>query len=272
MIDSQKEFLKNKKLKRSKLYIVKSSRWLLIQLLKKKQDTISISEIINIISSGAFYFTLLLFTFPVALPLPYPPGLPSICGIPIFLLSIQMLFNTKTVILPEFIKNYRIKISLIKKIIFKSQSIFKFISKIVKVGRMGFLINKYSIIFYAFTSVILSMCIIIPFPGTNFLPAIAIFLLCCGILFKDGLFIIISLIVGKIGILMVYFVTLYSAAIIKRIAKTAYQKLANIYLSETLVAFILGLLVGIIGMFIVTLISKLVLKKIIKPKKNVNIK
>lgn len=262
MIDARKEFLKEKKIRRSKNYIIKSSRWLLIQLLAKKYNTVSISEIINIVSYSAFYFTLLIFTFPVALPLPYPPGLPSLCGIPILLLSVQMICNSKTIILPKFIKNYRIKVSLIKTIILKSQKIFKFISKVIKVGRMEFLINKYFKLYYSIFSTILALCIIIPFPATNFLPAVAIFLLCCGILFKDGLLILISLIVGKIGILIVYFATAYFAAIATKIAKTTYNKLANIYFSEVAIAFTIGLLVGIIGMLFITLFIELLFKKI----------
>ena len=267
MIDPKKEFLRDKKLRRSKNYLIKSSRWLLIEVLKKNTSTISIAELTSIISSGAFYFTLLLFTFPIALPLPYPPGLPSLCGIPIFLLCLQMIFKPKTVFLPKFVKDYKVSIELITKIIKKSHKIFKFLSKIIKVGRMEYLASSMLIPFYGVFAAIMSIGILIPFPGTNFVPAVAIFLICLGILFHDGLLLLISILLGLIATVIVYFVTFYFASFSAKFFKAAYIKISNLYLSETTVAFIGGIFVGMIGAFCIVLIGEILFKKLFKKKK-----
>jgi hypothetical protein len=259
---TKKDFLKQKKIKRAKDYLVKASRWMLINLIPKQKDgTVTVSDITGIVSIGAFYFVILIFSFPVALPLPYPPGFPSICGIPIFLLSIQMAINKKTVILPKFVRDYRIKIDLIKNIISKSSKIFKIISRIIKVGRLEFLTSNKLTYLYGLLFIILSICILIPFPGTNFIPAVGIFLCCLGLLFRDGLLVIIGNVVGVIGVLIVYFLSAYFASISAKIIKSIYTKFASITFTETMIAFMIGVFVGMIGMFLVTLIIEFIFKK-----------
>lgn len=266
MIDNaKKDFLRQKKHKRAKDYLVKASRWMLINLIPKQKDgTVAISDITGIVSIGAFYFVILLFAFPVALPLPYPPGFPSICGIPIFLLSLQMAINKKAVILPKFVKDYRVKIDLIKTIINKSLRIFKTLSKIIKVGRMEFLTKNKLTPIYGILFIILSICILIPFPGTNFIPAVGIFLCCLGLLFRDGMLAIIGSIIGIIGVLIVYFLSAYFATLSGKLIKAIYTKFASITFTETMIAFMVGVLVGMMGMFLVTLVVELSFKKLNK--------
>ena len=58
----KKDFLRQKKIKRAKDYLVKASRWMLINLIPKQKDgTVSISDITGIVSIGAFYFVILIF-------------------------------------------------------------------------------------------------------------------------------------------------------------------------------------------------------------------
>lgn len=199
--------LKRKKERRSDGYFIKVARWMLISLIKKQalDGTVSISDVIHLVASGAFYFVILLFSFPVALPFPYPPGFPSICGVPLFLLSIQMVLNKKKVILPQFVLRYRIKTSIMTMVVRKSGSIFRFLSKIIKPQRMQDLASEKLTVPYGILFFILSICILIPLPGTNFIPAVGIFICSLGLLFKDGLLAFIGGIIGIIGLAVIYF-------------------------------------------------------------------
>jgi hypothetical protein len=232
---NSKEFLKQKKLKRAKDYLVKVSRWTSISLLPKQiNGTVSVSEITSLVSVGVFYFVILVFAFPVALPLPYPPGFPSICGLPIFLLSFQMMLAKKTIMLPKFVKEYRIKLDLIRLIISKSLGVFKFISKIIKPNRFAILTINPLAPFYGFLFFIFSICILIPLPGTNFIPAVGIFLACLGLLFKDGFLALVGSVVGILGVLMVYFLGAYFAILSAKLIKITYLKIASITLLEVI--------------------------------------
>ena len=260
-----KDFLKHKKSERSKHYLSKVSRWMLVNiLLKEKDGFISVQEIVNLISVGAFYFVLLVFAFPVALPLPYPPGFPSICGIPIFLLSLQMLFNRKYIILPRFIMEYKIKVELIKLIMLKSNKILKVISKVIRANRMDFLANMKLMPLYGFLFIIFSICILIPLPLTNFLPAVGIFICCLGLLFSDGLLILIGLVIGFIGVVSTYLVTALFGHIFTKFFKFTYEKISNIYFNEGLLSFALGVFVGMASVLIAMIFYKMIKSKIQK--------
>lgn len=256
-----KDFLKQKKIKRAEKYLAKVARWMSINLQAKSENgTVSVLDITNLVAVGAFYFVLLIFAFPVALPLPYPPGFPSLCGIPIFLLSVQMLLNQKKVILPKFIREYRLRVELIRSIINKSNKILIILSKIIQVRRLEIITSNKFVPIYGLVFIALSVCILIPFPGTNFIPAVGIFICCLGLLFKDGLFVLIGLAIGFAGILIVYFFSAIFVSLIAKFFRFSYQKIANFYIEENSFMFAGGILIGLISAFLIFLLYKLLKK------------
>lgn len=257
-----RDLRKRVKMRHANNYLLKIARWMLINLEKSKlsDGSISINDMINLIASGAFYFVILVFAFPIALPLPYPPGFPSICGIPIFLLSIQLIFNKKVIILPKFVKQYRLKLDLIRLIIHKSNRILKFLSRFIKPRRLQVIVSERATILYGLLFFILSVCILIPFPGTNFIPAVGVFLSCLGLLFKDGLFGIVGAIVGIIGVFIVYFFSAMFATAISKFFKFTYYKISNLYFEETTFMLGIGILIGFISTLVIFVIYKFVVR------------
>ena len=259
MSSEHKEFLRKKKLLRANKYLIKVSRWMLINLRSKiEKNGILVKDIINLISTGAFYFVLLIFAFPIALPLPYPPGFPSISGIPIFLLSVQMLFGRKKVILPQFIMNYRIKFELIQTIASKTYKLLNFLSKIIKAGRLEIFASNKLIPIYGILFISLAICILIPFPGTNFIPAVGIFISSLGLLFKDGLLAVIGAIIGILGIIVVYFFSALFAAMMKKFFLFSYTKIVNLYIGENAFTLGAGIIIGFISALTVMFAFKII--------------
>lgn len=167
--------------------------------------SIPIKNIMSSIGNRAFFFALLIFSFPLSLPLPYPPGLPTMFSLPIIFLSIQMIFGKRVLYLPKFIMQYEVRFSLLNSIIRKSQRILRFISKRSKQKRIGALLSDNMTRPYGLFVLIMALAIFIPFPGTNFLPSVAIFLISIGILILDGLVCLAGIIVGIIGFVIIYF-------------------------------------------------------------------
>lgn len=264
-----KDFLKHKKLKRAENYLVKVGRWITFQLkLKAVNKEVAVQDIIDLISVGAFYFVLLIFAFPIALPLPYPPGFPSICGVPIFLIAMQMMVNKKKVLLPKFIRNYRIKLDLICLIVKKSDKVLRILSKIISAGRMRVFTSPKLSMLYGFNFFILSLCILIPFPGTNFVPAIGIFISCLGLLFKDGLLALIGVITGIAGLIIIYFLSAIFLDLTSKFLSFTYTKFTSISLvEEGTVAFTIGIIIGMIGSFFIIYFYRFIKAKIKKNDK-----
>lgn len=271
MQPANKKDIKRKRGIHANNYFLKVARLFSINLEKQKFEdgVISINNIINIIKGGAFYLVIIIFTFPVAIPLPYPPGFPSICAVPIFLLSFQMLINRKGVILPKFIKEYKIRVSLIRMLLKKANKIFRLLSKMVKPGRLSPIVSDKFTVLYGILFITLSICILIPLPGTNFIPAVSIFICSIGILFKDGLLTLIGIVIGIIGIIIVYFFSAFFAGILSRFFRFTYSKVTNLYVEETTFFLTLGVLIGCFTMFVLYGVIKVISFAYKNRKKNI---
>ena len=94
-----------------------------LETLSKKEQSgkTSLSEIVIQFHDIGFAVMMFLLSMPVAIPLPYPPGSTAIFGIPLLILSIQMIMGYREVRLPAMITNY--KISNKKIIIFAEKAI-----------------------------------------------------------------------------------------------------------------------------------------------------
>jgi hypothetical protein len=75
---------------------------------------------------------------------------------------------------------------------------------------------------------------------------------------------IIGSIIGIIGVLIVYFLSAYFATLSGKLIKAIYTKFASITFTETMIAFMVGVLVGMMGMFLVTLVVEISFKKLNK--------
>ena len=99
---------------------------------KRKNGKTKISELMEDFHENGILLAMIFFALPVAIPLPYPPGFTTIMGIPLVILSIQMLIGSKKVKLPQKINNYELKNSTLKTISNKIVPIIEMIEKYVK--------------------------------------------------------------------------------------------------------------------------------------------
>lgn len=166
---------------------------------QKSEDYILFSEIIFILNERGFVILLLLFSLPLSIPVPVPPGYTSVLSIPLIILSMQLLFGKETVWLPQFIADRKIKRSILAKIFEKTSPIVIAIEKVSK-ARFMFATSSTMEKLYAFISFICSLFIFLPIPFTNFIPAIGISLMSIGFLNKDGFIVLSGILASILGI------------------------------------------------------------------------
>ena len=168
---------------------------------KRKNGKTKISELMEDFHENGILLALIFFALPVAIPLPYPPGFTTIMGIPLIILSIQMIMGSKKVRLPEKINNYSLKNSTLKKISDKIVPIIEAIEKHVK-PRLSFARSVYCEQFVGLACLIASIAVAIPLPFTNAIPALGITVMSLGLLNRDGIIIIAGLSVATIGVII----------------------------------------------------------------------
>ncbi|WP_341757562.1 exopolysaccharide biosynthesis protein [Candidatus Tisiphia endosymbiont of Ditula angustiorana] len=170
---------------------------------KEKKEKTRISELLVDFHENGLLLMILFFAIPVAIPLPYPPGFTTIVGIPLMILSMQMLLGFRQVSLPSKINNYQISNGILINISDKIVPKIKFVEKYIR-PRFSFAASIYCEQFIGLISLICSIAISIPLPLTNAIPALGITIMALGLLNRDGLTIVLGFITSIVGLIIAF--------------------------------------------------------------------
>ena len=160
-------------------------------------DKISISDLILAMNSGGFGLIMTIFSLTIIIPL--PPPFPSIISIPMVLFSFQMMIGFKAPQLPKRFSNLSVSRKVLAMMVEKSSPYIKRAESLVK-PRLMILSSELAIKIIGFFCFIFSMSVLLPLPLSNFIPGMGVLIASFGLLSKDGLIIILGLIIGCIGI------------------------------------------------------------------------
>jgi hypothetical protein len=115
------------------------------------------------------------------------PGFSTLTGIPIILVSIQMMLGKKHILLPHQIKEKHISPTTIRGSLTRAIPVLRAIEKFLR-PRLLFLTNKYAERLIALVIFVLAAVLSLPIPGGNFLPSLGICFLALAMLERDGIF------------------------------------------------------------------------------------
>lgn len=180
---------------------------------KNKADVISLEELKISLHERGFGFLMLIFSLPLAVPMPYIPGLTTILVLPLIIISVQMIYGADSPWLPKWLGKRSIKRSTLSFIILKSSPFIRKLEKLIK-PRLAFMSTHIGTKTVGFIALIFSLSIALPLPLTNLLPAIGIFFMSFGLLNKDGLTIIVGILIGIIGLYVTFAVLIFGKKII----------------------------------------------------------
>ncbi|MBY0473532.1 MAG: exopolysaccharide biosynthesis protein [Nitrosomonas sp.] len=164
-----------------------------------RSDTLKVGEIKNTLHERGFGVLLAIAALPLCLPVPVPPGYTTFFSIPLFIFSVQMILGMRAPWLPVWIENKEIKRSSIEKLIVKANPWLKKIEKRLQPRLTYISVHTWERIIGIFTFVF-ALSIALPIPLTNFPPGWGILIMSLGLLSKDGITILIGMIVGTIGV------------------------------------------------------------------------
>ncbi len=166
-----------------------------------KKHGITINKLFHLIGNRSNYILTFFACLLISLPLPLPPGFSTLLALPSVFISIQnLLFNR--VFVPNFIGHLRISKNFIRTFNKISQKYLIFIEKITR-RRLDFITSKYTKKLHDIALFLFTLCSMIPIPFICIIPAVAGMLLSAGLVVKDGLLIVISWIIGCIGIILI---------------------------------------------------------------------
>jgi len=176
-----------------------TSEFLEIVVVKNTNDSLSIGEIKNALEERGFGVLMAIAALPLCLPVPVPPGYTTFFSIPLFIFSLQMIFGMRAPWLPEWIEKKKIKREIFEKLIIRANPWLRKIEKHLQPRLTYISVHTWERIIGVF-SFVFALSISLPIPLTNFPPGWGILIMSLGLLSRDGITILIGMIVGTIGV------------------------------------------------------------------------
>jgi hypothetical protein len=165
---------------------------------KTSADKIPIRDLIEAMDVGGFGLIMTIVSLPILIPL--PPPFPSLISIPMMIFSFQLMLGFESPKLPKRFSNISIKRSILATIIEKSSPYIRKAESLVH-PRLLILSDQFFKRIIGFFCFIFAMSVLLPLPLSNLIPGLGYLLASFGLLGRDGLIIILGLVVGCIGTL-----------------------------------------------------------------------
>lgn len=183
----------------------------LSQLLSDLRQTIdgeetSVATLLEGFHERGFGVMTLLFSIPMALPIPKPPGLSTLFGVPLMILTLQQAAGRHTVWMPEIIRRKRVSSAKLIRVLDGGIPWARKIEYLLR-PRMEYMTRGAVSHLIGFCGCLMAMCMMIPLPGTNTVPSFGIALMSAGVIMRDGLCVLAGMVAGtlwSVGIVSLY--------------------------------------------------------------------
>ncbi|APR98828.1 exopolysaccharide biosynthesis protein [Wolbachia endosymbiont of Folsomia candida] len=164
-------------------------------------DTVTLFDIKTALHERGFGILIIIFSLPLSVPIPVPPGYTTIFSIPLILFSLQLLFGFDSPWMPHWLEKKSFQRSTLALVVEKTSPALKKIEKFMK-PRMAFIFYGPGEKILAFIMLLSALSIALPLPLTNFVPAIGTTLIALGIMSKDGVLSILGVLISLCGLLL----------------------------------------------------------------------
>lgn len=176
-----------------------TSDFLAVVVVENKNEAMTVGEIKNALHERGFGILMAIAAFPICIPLPVPPGYTTIFSIPLFIFSIQMVLGMQAPWLPAWVEKKYVKRSSLEKLIAKANPWLKKIEERMQPRMTYISVHTWERIIGIF-SFVFAVAVALPIPLVNFPPGLGILVMSLGLLNRDGVTILIGMIIGTIGI------------------------------------------------------------------------
>ncbi len=179
---------------------------------KDRVSTATLGDVVDRLDERAFGLLLLLLGLPCAVPFVYV--LPQIISLPILALAGQMAMGRKTPWLPEKLRRRSFPIRAFKDVIDKSERYVRWVERIAH-PRLRPVTGHGGARFVGAILLIPAFSILVPLPGTNAVPGMGISVAALGLIERDGILVILGLLIGVGWVVLLLVLGLEAVDIIK---------------------------------------------------------
>lgn len=167
------------------------------------KDSISLKEMIGTLGERVFGMSILLFSIPNCLPIPNVTGLSAITGIPIGILGLQMIVGKAHPWLPAALGNKQFSGQRLGALLERAIPCVRKMEVLLH-PRLQVMSGKSMQRLLGVVFVVLATVMSLPIPFGNFLPGLAMALMAVGLIERDGLIIVLGLLVGTATVALMF--------------------------------------------------------------------
>ena len=160
-------------------------------------ESITIGEIVGAFGERAFGFVLILFSLPNCVPA--PPGLAGIVGTPVLIFGLQMILGHERPWLPGFVLRRSVSVATFRRLIDIAEPRLRKLEAFCK-PRLVSLFGRAGDRAVGLFAVLVAVSVLIPFPGTNSPPSIALVIASIAVMEEDGYLLIGAYLIGLAGL------------------------------------------------------------------------
>lgn len=156
----------------------------------------------------------LMFIFAVPNIIPTPPGTSAVLGLPLVILTFQLMVGRQTLWLPQTIRKRTIDGSLVASFVRKSMPVLVRFEKVLRPRFSVVVASDPAERVIGLVAFLLAVVLFLPIPLVNILPAAAIALLALGLAERDGVAVLLGYIMGLGTVVVIGLVSsaIYAAA------------------------------------------------------------
>ncbi len=161
-------------------------------------ERVMFREVLEQLRHRAFGFTLLIFALPCCLPM--PPGLPTVCGIAIVIIALNLIASRQRLWLPGAIADKSVTRAHLKRVVERVAPYLERLEKVCK-PRLPIVTDPVGKILIGIVIFALGFIMILPIPFLgNIPPGFAASVIAIGMTERDGLVVLIGTLVSAVAI------------------------------------------------------------------------
>lgn len=167
---------------------------LLLRAVRGEGERITVAQVADALDARAFGLATLIFSLPSLVPM--PPGVPTVVGIALLIVSVQMVAGRQELWLPGLLSRRSFSRQALVSAFEKMAPRLEAVEKIAK-PRLLLLTGKFGTVFIGLIVLFMAVVLILPLPpGGNFPPALACAVLGMGLAERDGVIVLFGLLVS----------------------------------------------------------------------------
>lgn len=167
----------------------------------ESRERVSIGDLLAMAGDRAFGALIFVFALPNIVPT--PPGTSAILGLPLIILSFQLLYGRATPWLPKAIALRSIAREDLAAVVHRAVPVLKRFERVLK-PRLSWLVTSVAERLLALLLLILAVILFLPIPLGNMLPAAAMCVIALALIEHDGLAALLGVVIGAASMLIIW--------------------------------------------------------------------